>query len=777
MGKIKGLMKLYLFTAILLYFFSVQAIKAQTGIGDTIHVVHYNIHMEEINTDDQTIRGYTELQLTPLVENLEYIPLELKDLTVDSVKIKGQLTEFTHVDEVIRVPLNDQAKQTDTIQVIVYYGGEPFHETWGGFHWDEEYAFNLGVGFVSIPLNLGKTWFPCVDNFTDRATYDFFVTVENSKKAICGGILQDTIDNGNGSQTWHWRIDKPIPTYLASVATGDYVLYFDEYFGMEDTIPITIYTRPSEQEKVAGSFVNLKAVLEWFEARFGPYPFGRVGYTGTDIGAMEHATNIAYPHGSINGNTSSEGLLVHELSHMWLGDMVTCSSAEDMWLNEGWATFCAELYVKDFYGHDIYLDNLRFEQREVMRTAHIADDGYHALNNIPQLVTYGAHAYDKGGLVTNTLRNYLGDSLFFATMTNYLENFAFQSVASEDMRDFITANSGVDVTDFFDAWVFTPGTPHFSFDSVNIIHNGDYFTVECFVKQKYKGAEFLADGNILEVSFVDDFFNVFTDTISFSGKTGFSVKNVPFEPQGVFLDFHEKTCDASTHHVEYFTAPAEFNFQEAYFKLLIEQISDSALVRVGHHWVGPDSLKTPIPGLTLSPSRYWKIEGIIPDNFSAKGQFTYDIGNYIDHELIKSANDSVVLLYRKNSGMEWIDLPQSQYGTWDFGVIEVENLTFGEYTLAVWDKQIVATTEIKEPAGVLIYPNPSDGILNFEFPGRGKYEILIHDSLGSQIDQFTSNGKSKRWKWRKGNDTTGIVFITIIKNRKKISTDKIIITR
>jgi aminopeptidase N len=587
-------------------------------------------------------------------------------------------------------------------------------------------------------------------------------------------MLQDTIDNGDGTKTWHWSLQQAVPTYLASVATGNYVLYSDEYEGMEETIPITIYTRPSESSKVAGSFVNLKTVLAWFENRFGPYPFGRVGYTGTAIGAMEHATNIAYPHSSINGNTASESLYVHELSHMWFGDKVTCSTAEDMWLNEGWATFCAMMYVSDLYSHEQFLDMLRHEQREVLRKTHITDGGYFALNDIPQVVTYGSHAYDKGGQVTNTLRGYLGDSVFYEVMTAYLDNFAFESVASEDMRDFITDYTGIDMNGFFDAWVFTPGTPHFSIDSVGVVENGATFAADIWLKQKYKGADFLADDNILEVTFADDNFNYYTDTVHFSGKYGHSTKAIPFSPSAVFLDFYEKIGDATTDNYEYFTSPQEYKYPEAYFKLTIDQLTDSALVRVGHHWVAADSLKIPVPGLTLSPSRYWKIEGILPSGFQARGRFSYDQGNYLDNELITSQNDSVVILYREHTADEWSDPIQTRLGTWDFGYIDIEDLKLGEYTLAVWDKQIVGEKEIEFENEIKLFPNPTNGVLNIEFSEKGEYELMLYDSVGMKIEQITVKGKSKKWKFSKPQKPSGVYFVHIMEDNKLLTIKKVV---
>jgi aminopeptidase N len=744
-------------------------------IGDTVSTVHYAIHLTDIDTDDQEIKGFAEVTLTPDIEALTYIPLELKDLQVDSVFVDGDQRSFTHENDIIRIP-TDALSVTDTLKVKVYYQGEPFHEAWGGFHFSGDYAFNLGVGFVSIPHNLGKTWFPCVDDFTDRSSYEFHVTVESEKKAICGGVLRDTVDNGNGTKTWIWDLPERIPTYLASVAVGDYVLYVDQYVGIEDTIPINIYTRPSEASKVEGSFVNLKQILEWFEARFGAYPFGRVGYTGTAIGAMEHATNIAYPHSAINGNTSMESLATHELTHMWFGDKVTCSSAEDMWLNEGWATFCEILYLKDLYAYEDFLTTMRDVHWDVLLRAHSKDDGYHALNNIPQEHTYGAHAYDKGGTVANSLRGYLGDSVFFDAMTAFLDHFAFQSVSSEQMRDFLTQYTGSDMTGFFDSWVMTPGTPHFSMDSLVITEGDASFMVDMWMRYKHKGAVHQGEDNIVEITFADENFNLYSDTILFSASAPHAVKYLQFEPVAIFVDLYEKLNDATTDRYRYFNEPEEHTFDQTYFKIFVDELNDSSLIQVTHNWVAPDSLKIPVEGLVLSDFHYWEVNGIMPEGMKARGRFTYDWQG-LDKDLIQADSDSVVILYRAGAWEEWHEVSQDRFGTWFYGHIDVLDLQQGQYTLAVWDKYLVSTEEVPSKQDVVIYPNPTRGVLNFEFEERNKYQVKLFDAKGALLGEFSINAKKKAWKWHDQEAFTGIIFVHVYNGRDLVSVKKLIFTK
>jgi len=491
---------------------------------------------------------------------------------------------------------------------------------------------------------------------------------------------------------------------------------------------------------------------------------------------MEHASNIAYPHFAINGGTSYESLYTHELSHMWFGDKVTCSSAEDMWLNEGWATFCELFYLEDLYGYDEFMNTMRHEHREMLRTTHKKDGGYYALNSIPQEYTYRSHAYDKGGTVTNTLRGYLGDSLFYDAMSAYLNHYAWQSVSSYDMRDFISDYTGIDMTGFFDAWVFTPGTPHFSIDSTKVTEGDASFMVDIYLKQKFKGADFLADDNVLEITFVDENFNFQSDTVHFSGETGHSVKYISFHPQAVFLDLFERINDATTDNYHFFTEPETYSFPDAYFALIIDGLADSALMRATHSWVAPDSLKAPVPGLRLSPYRHWKIEGVFPDSMKAKGRFTYNKGSYLDEDLILSDSDSVVILYRENPSNDWQEISQSRYGNWNIGTITIDELRIGEYTLAVWDKYLVGTPLSIAGSEIKIYPNPTRGALNFEFQEKGKYSISLYDTKGTLLDQFTMNGRKKNWKWQSNHAFTGVVFVHIYEGKELLTIRKLIFT-
>ncbi len=164
---------------------------------------------------------------------------------------------------------------------------------------------------------------------------------------------------------------------------------------------------------------------------------------------MEHATNIAYPSFAVDGTLVFEDLMAHEFGHHWWGDLVTCETADDMWLNEGWASYSENLFMEAVYGREAYLDAVIFNQIEVMQYAHIQDGAHYPVSGVPFDVTYGRHVYNKGADVAHTLRGYMGDEAFFRCIREYLDAFAFQTANSEQFRDFLGECSGFDLDDFF----------------------------------------------------------------------------------------------------------------------------------------------------------------------------------------------------------------------------------------------------------------------------------------------------------------------------------------
>lgn len=753
-----------------------------TRSSDNFDALHYEIRIDSINFATQEIKARADVRLTPFQGPVEEIVLDLINLSVTKVSVDGMpVGNFIHEGGLLRIPvwtLNDE----DTVTVKVDYQGVPFHESWGGFHFSGEYAFNLGVGISTIPHNLGKSWYPCIDNFTDRATYEVYCTLPAGKMAVCGGVLTETVDNGDGTLTYHWTLNQTIPTYLSSIAVGHYACVSDTFSGMNGQIPIDIYVRPQDTHKVAGTFANLKDILAIFEDRMGPYSWDRVGYTGTAIGAMEHAANIFVPHTTISGNLANEELMAHELTHMWMGDKVTCASAEEMWINEGWATFFG-MYYSLALNEDIegFKAEMRAKHNGVMQYCHtVSGDGsYFPLNQIPQEYTYGMSAYDRGSTVVQALRFYLGDSLFFETVKAFIDAYAFQPADSYEMRDFMSGYTGIDMSGFFDNFVLNSGTPHYSIDSFTVSERErSIYDVVVYVKQKRKGPAFTGSGNIMEVMFMDEAGNRHSDTIHFNGASGVSVKTLTFSPSVILADPEEKMCDATTDNYKTIKTPGNHSFDKTFFSMEVTAVTDSAFIQVTHNWAPPDSLNDPVPGLRLSDYRYWKLEGIIPEGFEATGKFFYSVNGYLDNTLITSSTDTLIMLYRATAADDWQEVYFEKMGPWNVGNIMVPGIQLGEYTLAVRENT-VGTGQVgpgKYPA-LQIIPNPSSDRFKIQFDNISQGELRIFNDQGLLIEALNVRHGDKGLVWAPGERPSGAYYLVLSGQEGVIASGKAVYQR
>lgn len=688
---------------------------------DSIEVLHYEIRLDISDFTNKTIQGYTTLQVKSKINGLTELVLDLKGLTVDSVKLGSTLCTFTRTGEKMNIQLGSTFQTDDEFFVTVYYRGVPYFDNdFGGFYFSGNYAYNVGVSLGEIPHNYGRVWFPCLDNFITRSTYSLYITTTNNRKAICGGILQDTTNAGSGKTTWHWEITKKIPTYLVSVAVADYELLQTSYTSINtNQIPVMLAARAADTTKLKNSFINLDEAFHIFEEKFGPYQWDRVGYALVPMtaGAMEHAMNIAYPVVLVNNTLTYQDVMAHELSHHWWGNLVTCRTAEDMWINEGSAVYCEYLFNENLYGLSNYKTLVRNAHKKNLHLAHIEDQGYWPISGIPQEFTYGYTTYSKGADILHTLRGYLGDSLFFIGLNSILQHFAYQDIDAWEYRDEISNVTGYNVNHFFEDWVFQGGWPWFGIDSIHIQGTTPPYPVNVYARQKLTGRANFSNQVPIEYRFYDAGWNKHTVKVEYTGQQDTFELLLPFSPVFVEVDPEEKISHAVTAETKVIKTTGVNNLPHTNLNVNVISITDSVLLRVEQHWTAADQAYVPAgSGWLVNPQRYWKIDGIWSSGFVANGTFTYNgktSGNnaFLDHLLIGPTEDSLILVYRPHSGATWQEWPnyiKNTGSTTDkVGTITIQNIQKGEYALAY--KGLTFGMEESSYQPFKVYPNPSSG--------------------------------------------------------------------
>lgn len=694
--------------------------------SDTINVINYSIYMDFTQAGTNFISAGCEVKFETLMD-VQSISLDLLALNIDSIIFQGNPISYNYDDTLIVAHLGSTLSAGSVDSITVYYSGTPQSDPsgWGGFYFQFSYYYNLGVGFESDPHNFGRAWHPCFDNFVERATYDFQILTANNFNAYCNGTRIGVQSVGTDSLLTSWVMSTEIPSYLASVTVADYTHVSDPYFSNLQgiTIPVWLAAKAADTTNLKSSFINLHAAINAYEQHYGPYVWERVGYALVpfNAGAMEHATNIAYPLITANGATTYETLMAHELSHHWWGDWVTCATAEEMWINEGMAVYSEFLFLENVYDWDTYMDEVRDNHYHVLHRAHIDDSGHYALNAVPTKYTYGEHSYRKGADVMHTLRSYVGDAKFFEGLQLIQNNYGGSHITTEQFRDAFNTLAGIDVTDFFADWMLQPGFAQFAINDMAAVQNGSNYDVTILVDQKLKGASNFHNNVPLTVTFMDDNWDTYESTISMSGDFAQFTISVPFNPVFAALNMDEKINDAVTAEHESITAPGIKSYNYANVKLDVDALADSAFIRIEHNWVyadGPLNLNN----LIISQDRYWNIHGVGLENITGTLRFDFNAQNNsagdLDHSILVDAGnqpfheDSVVLMFRPDAQSEWqihsnYSVNTTGSATDKKGWCQTTNFMAGQYCFGYRVHSVSISENSENGKTYSIYPNPT----------------------------------------------------------------------
>ena len=466
------------FIVFVVFLFCVSTTFTQIS-GEGFDVKKYKITVEVDDASKNNIHGETTIYFQKSLPYLNQLVLDFVPFDIIKVSFHHQQLLFDLQEDKIIIPLPNQTQTPELDSITIYYSGSTILDPsqWGGVYFNKNYVFNLGVGFHSNPHNYGRVWFPCVDNFEDRALYEVQIISPEKFTSYAGGILtSDSIFNQKRYRTWNMTTE--VPSYLASFTLGDYKDYLSTYSSTltGNKTPILIAANPALITYVPSSFKNLHKALEVYEHSFYPYQFQRVGYVGVPFngGAMEHACNIAYPNFAIDGSLKYETLMAHELAHHWWGNLVTTANAKEMWINEGMATYSEFLFTEKVYGKKAYKNDVMENHYNVLMSAASRDGGYYALDQIPTEVTYGMHTYKKGADHIRLLRYELGDSLFFNAMNAVMDNYKFDTIGTIEFHRFLK-EEGYLVNTFFEDFMQQPGFPSAQLQYHQTVFENDTF--------------------------------------------------------------------------------------------------------------------------------------------------------------------------------------------------------------------------------------------------------------------------------------------------------------
>ena len=421
-------------------------------------VKFYGLDVEVDNSADR-ISGHVTILVQVVEDQMSALVFELNNsLDVEQVIVSGKEAGFEHQGNEITIPLTSPLDSGNVIITRIYYGGE----TGPGMYHEVDQQWGVPVTFTLSEPFYAKDWFPCKENLEDKAdSVHVFITTDYGLMGLSQGIHTGTTYFPNGKVRYEWKSHYPTAFYLISLAVTDYVEYSIESQpeGIKEPILIQnfVYDVPGCLETYKDEIDITGDIMELYCGLFGPYPFREEKY-GQYLwpwgGGMEHQT--------MTGIGSFEFYLVaHELGHSWFGNYVTCATWQDIWINEGFATYAGYLATENLYpDHAGEEKDYWFERAlaEPDGTVFIPESDVHDESRIFS----GNLSYGKGMALLHMIRFELqDDALFFEVLRNFLARHANGVASGLDFRAVLEETSGMDFTDFFDQWYFGAGYPIF----------------------------------------------------------------------------------------------------------------------------------------------------------------------------------------------------------------------------------------------------------------------------------------------------------------------------
>lgn len=379
-------------------------------------------------------------------------------LHINSVSMAG--VSFTHLNNILTITLDRTYNPGEVTNVRVDFSHLNV--------FDQAFYSSNGGAFTDCEPEGARKWFPCWDKPSDKATLDITIKVPANVKLGSNGRLNDSTVSGD-TTFYHWISRDPIATYLM-VMTGKVnynldIRYWHKISNPNDSIPMRFYFNNGENP------VNIENIMgdmaTFYSQKFGEYGFEKIGFTtapagGFPWGGMENQTLI-----TLCTNCWITFYAKHEFAHQWFGDLISPGTWADVWLNEGFATYCEALYDEHISGNASYKNDINSDA-----STYLSASSYYTwpiYNPQWAIITPGVDSlfnvyttYDKPGCVLHMLRYTLGDSLFFAAIKAYATdttNFKYKNAVTSDFTTSISQTAGQDLSWFINEWIMQPAHP------------------------------------------------------------------------------------------------------------------------------------------------------------------------------------------------------------------------------------------------------------------------------------------------------------------------------
>ena len=450
-----------------------------------------------LDIPNQSYQGTCLTRLNPIRDGIDRLTLDAVSLDIQSVKVADVEQPFDYDGEQLQIRLKQPTTIGSVIELTIAYRVEKPQRGLYFVAPDQHYPNKPTQVWTQGEDEDSRFWFPCFDYPGQLATSEIRVNVPKQLMAISNGELISTTTQDD-SKTYHWLQKQVHPTYLMTLAIGDFAELKDEWQGK----PVTYYVEKGREAQARLSMGKTPQMIEFFSQKYGyPYPYPKYAQVCVDdfiFGGMENTSTtlltdrcLLDERAAID-NRSTEALVAHELAHQWFGDLVVIKHWSHAWIKEGMASYAEVLWSEQEYGPDdaayyllgearSYLDEDASRYRRPLVT--------HVYREAIEL--YDRHIYEKGACVYHMIRAELGDDLFWKSIATFLADHAHKTVETVDLLRAIEKATGRNLTFLFDQYVYRGGHPDYK---VAYVWDGDSNLAKVTVTQTQ-----VSDNNLKEL--------------------------------------------------------------------------------------------------------------------------------------------------------------------------------------------------------------------------------------------------------------------------------------
>jgi aminopeptidase N len=456
----------------------IVGVPGSEGLADPLYpllgnggydVVHYDVALRYRPTDN-TLEGLVSFQAVA-TQDLSAYNVDLQSMSVRSVDVDGVRVAVVHEGGELTItlaePIASGAPFTTTIDYVGFPERVMSEAVPVGIGW---FGGQDGVHVMSEP-DAASSFIPSNNHPSDKATWTISVTVPADQQVAANGSLVDVVEDGDET-TFVWDHPFPMATYLVALGIGRFdVVEYTSAGG----VPIRDYYERSVDQGIREAFVRQGEMIDFFADLFGPYPFEAYGALVVEsasgaFAALETQTMSTFPI-SPTETSYDELIVAHEAVHQWFGNSLTPLEWDDIWLNEGFATYFEWVWTSTDHGLDnpdataarnyALLSGQQFLDQGIPRSQipGVIDDNFPPPGTPPANALFNGAVYLRGAMVLHALRVRIGDEAFFAGIREYADRFAYSSVSTEDFIGVMEEVSGEDLDDFVRAWLDDPQIP------------------------------------------------------------------------------------------------------------------------------------------------------------------------------------------------------------------------------------------------------------------------------------------------------------------------------